>query len=79
MADYDAQKRLELISKLVDAGHIVFITSNLNLSKSVSSKTVKKFGGFQNLFKVVNNCLYIAAGKKWECIDCCKITFNLLT
>lgn len=75
MAKIDATARLAKILETLAAGRVVYIRTALKAIK-VTQRNVKQFeDAGRPLFKVSNNSLFISAGRRYDCIDFCTITF----
>ncbi len=71
-----AQDKLNEIHKIIKQGYTVCFTTYLKQIQ-VNQKSVDSFreSGIE-LLKVKGESLFIANGKKYECVDGCKITYN---
>lgn len=71
----NANDKLAKILEALDAGKTIYIQTALRITK-VSLKDVRKFAAINRpLFKADAKSLYISAGKRYDCIDFCRITF----
>jgi hypothetical protein len=70
----NAAERLAKILEVLAAGRTVYISTALRAIK-ITGKNVKQFeAAGRPLFKTDGKSLYISAGKRYDCIDYCKIT-----
>ena len=70
----NAAEKLAKIHEVLTAGKTVYIQTSLRITK-VTSKDVAKYAAVnRDLFKADSKSLYISAGKRYDCIDFCKIT-----
>ena len=70
----NATEKLAKILEVLNAGKTVYIQTALRITK-VTAKDVAKFAAINRpLFKADAKSLYISAGKRYDCIDFCKIT-----
>lgn len=66
--------KLAKILEVLNAGRTVFIATSLRVTK-VTAKDLAKFAAIDRpLFKADASSLYISAGKRYDCIDFCRIT-----
>ena len=73
----DANTKMEKIMDIIRQGGAITISTHLKHIE-VNSKTVAKFAKINaQIFKTVNDSLYIARGKNWDCIDYAKITAHI--
>jgi hypothetical protein len=71
-----ASEKFEAINKNLLAGKTVFIATYTKATK-ITPKTFKSWeASGHKLFKLAGNSLYMARGKKFDCIDYCSIVFN---
>lgn len=63
-----ARKRVAAIVSHLEAGHTVYISTYTN-----SLKCTRKHAG---MFKAAKNGAFVQMGKRWDCIDGCKITVH---
>ena len=63
---HKARRRVAAIVAHLEAGRTVYIST---YTRSV--KCTKKHAG---MFKAARNGAYIQSGKRWDCIDGCKVT-----
>ena len=63
---HKARRRVAAIVAHLEAGRTVYISTYTR-----SIKCTKKHTG---MFKAARNGAYIQSGKRWDCIDGCKIT-----
>ena len=67
-----ARKKLRMIESALASGKTVWIGTMLTMAK-VTPKTAAKFTESQPLFKATRNGLFMAHGKRFDCIDYCSI------
>ena len=63
---HKARRRVAAIVDHLEAGRTVYISTYIR-----SIKCTKKHAG---MFKAARNGAYIQSGKRWDCIDGCKVT-----
>lgn len=70
----NANDKLAKILEVLAAGRTVYISTALKHVK-VTNKNVKQFDAIgRPLFKTDGKSLWISAGKRYDCIDFCRIT-----
>ena len=69
-----ANDKMAKILEVLAAGRVVYISTALRSIK-VTNKSVKDFEAINRpLFKVSGESLFISSGKRYDCIDFCRIT-----
>ena len=69
----NAQEKLNRINEMIAQGCDVYFCTAYKSIK-VNAKTVAKFANVGcDLFRVSGNSLFIAAGKRFDCVDGCAI------
>ena len=69
-----AQEKLSKLLSVLADGKTVYISTALRCTK-VTEKDVAKFEEIgRPLFKVSGNSLFMSFGKRYDCIDYCKVT-----
>lgn len=69
-----ARKKLAWINARLSEKRTVYISTSLHHTK-VTPRTAASWAKTgDQLFKATKTGLYIRAGKRWDCIDFCKIT-----
>ena len=68
-------EKIEKIIELIESGKTVSFTTYLK-TMPVNLRTLNNFrnAGYE-LFKSKGNSIYMMKGKKYDCIDGCKITY----
>ena len=70
----NAAEKLSKILEVLNAGKTVYIQTALRTTM-VTAKNVRAFDAINRpLFKADAKSLYISAGKRYDCIDFCKVT-----
>jgi hypothetical protein len=71
-----AQERINKILNAVESGRTVYFSTPLRVWP-VNLKTLNKFksAGY-DLFKVQGDSVMMRNGKKWFCVDGCKVTVD---
>lgn len=71
-----AAEKLAKITDTIDAGGTVYVRTCTRSTK-VTAKDVARFAAVGlDLFRVKANSLFIAAGRRYDCIDYCHLTFE---
>lgn len=70
------QAKIAKIIETIESGKTVYISTALRVTP-VTSKTLAKFraAGYE-LFNADSKSTYMLSGKKYVCIDYCRITFS---
>ena len=69
----NAADKLNKITEVLNAGRTVYIRTALRNIK-VTAKNVRDFAAINRpLFKVSGDSLYISSGKRYDCIDFCRV------
>lgn len=69
-----AKRKLEWIIEKLNTGFTVYVSTYLK-SWEITKKTYDKFESLNfPLFKVNKDSIFMASGKKYVCIDYCKIS-----
>lgn len=69
-----ASEKLEAIERALDSGRTIYVSTYTNHTKITPKSAAKWADAGMDLFKVSGNSLYMAAGKRFDCIDYCKIS-----
>jgi len=68
-----AEEKLKMILSGLQAGKTVYVATYLRCWK-ITGKTLAKWAQVdRHLFTINGNSLYMAAGKRYDCIDYCAI------
>jgi hypothetical protein len=69
-------KKVEKLIEVLNAGKTVYIQSCTRITK-IALKDLRKFDAIgRPLFKTDGKSLFMSVGKRYDCIDYCKITME---
>lgn len=72
----NAQEKLSKLLSVLSSGKTVYISTYLRCTK-ITAKHIAKFEEIgRPLFKVSGNSLFMSVGKRYDCIDYCKVTME---